>query len=89
MSRILTLGLLVSSILVAHYPSSQEGDEQRIMALENIWNQTQLKHDADAMRSMLHPNFAFTDYDGTVMSRAQFLVSIRDPTNKFEPGSFR
>lgn len=81
MSRILIFGLLFSSLLFFQLPST-EGDEKRIIALENIWNQTQLNHDADAMGKMLHPDFVFTDYDGTVMSMAQFLASIRDPSNK-------
>lgn len=81
MSRFLILGVLFSWILFPPQ-SSSDGDEMRIIALENIWNQTQLNHDADAMGSMLHPDFVFTDYDGTIMSKAQFLASIRDPSNK-------
>lgn len=81
MSRFLILGVLFFWILFPPQ-SSSDGDEMRIIALENIWNQTQLNHDADAMGSMLHPDFVFTDYDGTIMSKAQFLASIRDPSNK-------
>jgi len=81
MWRILILGLLFSSFLFPQQ-STIEGDEKRIIALENIWNQTQLNHDADAMGKMLHPDFVFTDYDGAVMSKTQFLTSIRDLSNK-------
>jgi ketosteroid isomerase-like protein len=79
---LLTLSFLLFSILLSQQPPSSQGDEQRIIALENIWNQVQIKHDADAMGTMLHPDFVFTDYDGTVMSKAAFLASIRDPSNK-------
>jgi ketosteroid isomerase-like protein len=82
MSRLLTCSFLVFSILFPQQPQPSQGDEQRIIALENIWNQVQIKHDADAMSTMLHPDFVFTDYDGTVMSKAAFLASIRDPSNK-------
>jgi ketosteroid isomerase-like protein len=81
MSRMLFLIVVSSWILFAQQPSSSEGDEKRIVALENIWNQAQISRDATAMGSMLHADFVFTDYDGTVMSKAQFLASIRDSSN--------
>lgn len=81
MSRMLLLVVFFPCIFLAQQPSPSAGDEERIIALENIWNQAQLKHDATAMGSMLHQDFIFTDYDGTVMSKAQFLASIRDPSN--------
>lgn len=81
MSRTLLLIVFFPCILLAQQPSSSVGDEERIVGLENIWNQAQLKHDATAMGSMLHPDFVFTDYDGTVMSKPQFLASIRDISN--------
>lgn len=59
-----------------------EGDESKIIALENLWNQIQINHDSDAMSKMLDPDFVFTDYDGTVMNKEQFLASIRDPANQ-------
>jgi ketosteroid isomerase-like protein len=82
MSRLLIFGLLVCWAVFAQHPATSEGDETRIIALENIWNQTQRNHDAEAMGKMLHPDFVFTDYDGTVMSKPAFLASIRDPNNK-------
>ena len=81
MSRVLFSIAFSFWILFAQQPSSSEGDEKRIIALENIWNQAQISHDATAMGSMLHADFVFTDYDGTVMSKAQFLASIRDSSN--------
>jgi ketosteroid isomerase-like protein len=60
--------------------ASPAGEETRIIGLENIWNQAQLSHDAKAMATMLHPDFVFTDYDGTVMTKVQRLDSIRDTT---------
>jgi len=82
MLRLVAFFCLGVSFLIPQEPQSSQGDEQRIIALENIWNQVQIKHDADAMSTMLHANFVFTDYDGTVMSKAAFVASIRDPSNK-------
>ena len=81
MKRVLFLIACLSSILFAQQPSSSQGDEQRILALENIWNQAQMNHDATAMGSMLHPDFVFTDYDGTAMMKPQFLAAIGDSSN--------
>jgi len=58
------------------------GDETKVIAFENLWNQMQVNHDADAMGKMLDSDFVFTDYDGTVMSKSQFLASIRDRSNQ-------
>ena len=64
----------VSSISVA-----DSADENRILALENAWNQAQLHHDASALRHLLPDSFVYTDYDGTVMNKSQFLADLQDP----------
>lgn len=58
------------------------GDESKIIALENLWNQMQLHHDAKAMESILDADFVLTDYDGSLMNKAQFLESIRNPADQ-------
>ena len=78
MLRPLILLLALSFLPLAQNSSKVEGDETKVIALENLWNQIQLNHDADAMGKMLDDDFVFTDYDGTVMSKGQFLESIRD-----------
>jgi ketosteroid isomerase-like protein len=59
-----------------------QGDETKIIALENLWNQMQINHDAEAMGKLLDSDFVLTDYDGTVMSKSQFLASIRDKSSQ-------
>jgi len=78
MRRALPLLLVLSGLAIAPSISSAQGDETKIIALENLWNQMQLNHDADAMGKLLDDDFVFTDYDGTIMSKPQFLESIRD-----------
>jgi ketosteroid isomerase-like protein len=80
MSRFLLIVLCFPWILSAQQ-SNNTGDETRIIGFENIWNLAQKNHDANAMAGMLHPDFVFTDYDGTVMTKPQFLASIRDTSN--------
>lgn len=81
MSRMLFVVVFFSCILIGQQRSPAQGDEERILGLENIWNQAQMNHEATAMGSMLHADFVFTDYDGTVMTKPQFLASIRDSSN--------
>ncbi len=78
MRRVLPLLLVFSCLTFAQSISRAQGDETKIIALENLWNQMQLHHDAEAMGKMLDDDFVFTDYDGTIMSKPQFLESIRD-----------
>jgi len=78
MRRALPLLLVLCCQPFAQSISRAQGDETKIIALENLWNQMQLNHDAEAMGKLLDDDFVFTDYDGTVMSKTQFLESIRD-----------
>jgi ketosteroid isomerase-like protein len=78
MRRAVPLLVVIASLAFTESVSRAQGDETKIVALENLWNQMQLNHDADAMGKLLDEDFVFTDYDGAVMSKAQFLDSIRD-----------
>jgi hypothetical protein len=57
-------------------------DETKILALENAWNQAQLHHDSKALDSLVADTFTYTDTDGTVMDKAQFLADNKDPGYK-------
>jgi ketosteroid isomerase-like protein len=78
MLRPLILLLALVFVPLAQEISRAQGDETKIIALENLWNQMQINHDADAMGKMLDSDYVFTDYDGTVLTKGQFLASIRD-----------
>jgi ketosteroid isomerase-like protein len=82
MRRPFALLLLLSALALSPIFAQTDGDESKIIAFENLWNQMQVAHDADAMEKMLDPDFVLTDYDGSVLNRAQFLASIRDKSNQ-------
>ena len=82
MRRLATLLFLFSSLALPPSFAQSEGDETKVIALENLWNQMQIAHDADAMSKMLDPDFILTDYDGSVMNKADLLLSIRDMSNQ-------
>ena len=79
---LIILILLLLSLALPQTSAQTEGDETKIIALENLWNQTQVAHDADAMAKMLDSDFVLTDYDASVLNKAQFLASIRDKSNQ-------
>ena len=82
MRRLFTLLFLSLSLALPLTFAQSDGDETKIIALENLWNQIQIAHDGDAMEKMLDDDFVLTDFDGSVLNRAQFLVTIRDKSNQ-------
>src|SRR5258707_12719121 len=82
MRRVFTLLFLSLSLALPQTFAQSDGDETKIIALENLWNQIQIAHDGDAMEKMLDDDFVLTDFDGSVLNKAQFLVTIRDTSNQ-------
>jgi ketosteroid isomerase-like protein len=75
--------LALSSHLGAQASSDKLApDESKLIALENAWNLAQLQHDSKALDQLVGDRFVYTDYDGTVMNKAQFLADIRNPSYK-------
>jgi ketosteroid isomerase-like protein len=74
--------LMLSSLLMARDPAparETSAEAGRLIALENAWNQAQLHHDARAVSNLVSDGFVYTDYDGTVMNKAEFLADLKDP----------
>ena len=72
--------LLISGFLMAWVPQNDSSAESsKLIALENAWNQAQLHHDSKALNNLVSDSFVYTDYDGTVMNKAQFLADLKDP----------
>ena len=83
-TRVVPLAVAVSLVVIpaANPGTPQADDTSKIVAMENLWNQMQLNHDAAAMGKMLDDEFVLTDYDGAVLDKAQFLDSIKDMSVK-------
>lgn len=77
--RFFYLTALLGTMLFATLLRAETADEGKILALENAWNQAQLQHDAGALNTLLPETFTYTDYDGTVMNKSQFLADLKDP----------
>lgn len=79
--RILSLGLLLcllALMLPANAAAPQgSGDKGTILALENAWNQAEAHKDAHALDQLLSDSLAYTDTDGSFMTKQQFLDSAK------------
>jgi hypothetical protein len=71
--------VLLCGRLMAWNPADDAAQASKLIALENAWNQAQLHHDSKALNSLVSDSFVYTDYDGTVMNKAQFLADLKDP----------
>jgi hypothetical protein len=61
------------------------GDESaRVLSLENMWNQAEAKHDAQAMSMLLAETFKYTDDDGSFMNKAQWLAHVNDGVDRYD-----
>jgi hypothetical protein len=83
MKTIFIVCLICLSIVIGHAQSPAKDsnpDVDRLIALENAWNQAQLHHDAKALNDLVSSSFVYTDTDGTVMNKAQFMADLRDPS---------
>ena len=69
--------ILLTLLVIIPLPA-RGSDESKLIALENAWNQAQLNHDAKALDSLVGEKFIYTDIDGSVMNKAQFLADIKD-----------
>ena len=73
---------LVLAALAAAW-AQDDADRSRILALENAWNEAETHRDVNAVDALLASTFTYTDSDGTVMDKPQFLASINAPS--FDP----
>jgi len=74
----LATALLLSLMIAAGAKSGapQSEDASKVVALENLWNQTQLNHDAAAMEKMLDEDFVLTDYERDIVKQ--------EPVSRFD-----
>ena len=69
--------VLASVFLAGHAQnSSRDSEKARVLSLENAWNEAEKHKDAKAIEGLLAPSFAYTDSDGSLMNKQQFLASI-------------
>jgi len=65
-------------------PAAQESsaDEIQVKQLERAWNQAEMKQEVGAVESLLADSLVYTDYDGSFMSKKEYMKWIVDPQQK-------
>lgn len=71
--------LLAASLFATAQDSTLSASQSKIIAFENAWNQAEERKDARALDALLGASLAYTDYDGTMMTKADFLARVRAP----------
>jgi hypothetical protein len=69
---LLTLGNAAAAEL------QSSADESKLVALENAWNLAQVHQDAKALEGLVGDKFIYTDTDGSIMDKRQFLADIKE-----------
>ena len=79
MRRLIALaGVLLAFLLMGVQATKTADDKsQAVINLENAWNYAEERHDGDALRLLLAETFVYTDYDGTIMDRDQWLRKVQ------------
>ncbi|MGA7400946.1 MAG: nuclear transport factor 2 family protein [Candidatus Sulfotelmatobacter sp.] len=54
-----------------------DGDRNRILSLENAWNQAVYRKDTTALKMLLSADLVYVDFDGKLMDSAAYLASVR------------
>ena len=77
-----TLAVVVLLVAASVMGNAQSGDEEqgKILALENAWNLAEQRKDVKALDELLGSGLVYIDYDGSMMSKPQFLASVQKPS---------
>lgn len=74
-----SLFVAASPLPAVQTPNEVDAEQTRILALENAWNQAEEHKDVRALDSLLDPSLVYIDYDGSMLTKAQFMASVQAP----------
>jgi len=88
------LSAAVLLLTAAHAQDSVNDDAGRIMSLETLWNQAELKQDTRAIENLIAARFVYVDTDGSVQTKSEFLDGIKNRPEQIdligiEPGTVK
>jgi ketosteroid isomerase-like protein len=63
----------------AQEKSTVSDAERRILALEAAWNRAEQSKDAAALEQLLASSLVYIDYDGSILTKGEFLASVKEP----------
>jgi ketosteroid isomerase-like protein len=78
-SRIIVTVMLVATSM-AQNSVRPDSDQSKILALETAWNLAEANKDTKALDQLLARTLVYIDYDGTLMTKGDFLSSAAVPS---------
>jgi len=70
--------MVATSILVVGQEKPRlTDDEGRILALETAWNHAEQNKDVAALDQLLSSTLVYTDYDGSLQNKAEYLAAAK------------
>jgi len=81
LSLVLALLLIVPSTatLTTAQGTEQADKQSKVIAMENAWNLAEEHKDVKALAMLLDNSLVYVDYDGTMMSKTDFLELVKSP----------
>ena len=76
--------LLLTLASSAQRTKTEIEDARQVTALENAWNQAEIKADASGLNLLLGDEFVYTDVDGSLKNRAQWLADVQKESLHYE-----
>ena len=77
---------MFAALLFSAAPFPQDktasGDEIQIKQLERAWNQAEAKQEVKEVSSLMADTLAYTDYDGSLMNKSEYMKWIVSPEQK-------
>jgi hypothetical protein len=74
---ILLLAGFITAPARAQDPDAASATRSKIMALEHVWNQAEAFKDVKALESLFDNALVYVDYDGSLLSKAEFLSRVK------------
>jgi ketosteroid isomerase-like protein len=79
---LLAIALLVSSPSPFPQENPASSDEIQIHQLERAWNQAEAKQEVKEVANLVDDTLVYTDYDGSIMNKAEYLKWVAAPEQK-------
>jgi ketosteroid isomerase-like protein len=73
-----------ASLALAAQTSSDLGAKSKILALEYAWDQAQERGDIKALSAIFDNALQFVDYDGQVLTKAQYLARVTSDSSHLQ-----
>ena len=79
---LLAISLLLSSPSRFAQEQPTSADEIQLHQLERAWNQAEAKQEVKEVANLVDDTLVYTDYDGSIMNKAEYLKWVAAPEQK-------